>query len=173
MGRDKALLPWKSASLVEEVIVKVQAAAGNVGLVGEPSRYQHLQFDCLPDRQPGLGPLAGIESALSSRRGELNLIVACDMPGLRLAWLHLLLESAVRSGALCTSLVDSNGAMQPLCAVYRSDCLPMVQNALEERRLKLMDFVTSLDARTVFVPSPIWNVNTPEEWTAWQNAETH
>ena len=170
MGRDKALLPWNSASLVEDVAATVKAAAGSVTLIGDLSRYRHLGYDCLSDRRPGLGPLAGIDAALSSYRGELNLIAACDMPGLPLTWLKLLLEIAAQSDALCTHLVDSNGVMHPLCAVYRSDCLPMVQNALEEKRLRLTDLLTSLNARSVVVPSPVWNVNTPEEWSAWQNA---
>ncbi len=170
MGRDKALLPWNSASLVEDVTAKVQAAAGSVNLIGDPSRYQHLGYGCLPDRRPGLGPLAGIETALASNRGELNLIAACDMPGLQLKWLRLLLENAAQTDALCTLLVDSNGAMHPLCAVYRSTCLPAVQTALEKRRLKLMDLVTSLNAQRVAISSPVPNVNTPEEWSAWQRA---
>ena len=170
MGRDKALLPWNSAPLVEDVIAKVQAAAGSIKLIGDPSRYRHLGYDCVPDRRWSLGPLAGIEAALSSHRGELNLIAACDMPGLQLAWLRLLLERAAQSDALCTLLLDSNGAMHPLCAVYRSDCLPVVQNALDQRQLKLMDLVAGLNAQTVTVPTPVWNVNTPEEWSAWQQA---
>ena len=170
MGRDKALLPWNSASLVEDAAAKVQTAAGSVNLIGDPSRYRHLGYDCLPDRRPGLGPLAGIEAALLSGRGELNLIAACDMPGLQLAWLRLLLESAAQSDALCTLLLDSNGTMHPLCAVYRTGCLPVVQHALDEGRLKLMNLSASLNAHTIAVPTPVWNVNTPEEWSAWQEA---
>lgn len=168
MGRDKALLPWRSASLVEDVAVKVKTAAGSVHLLGDPARYVHLGFDCLPDRRPGLGPVAGLETALLSDLGELNLITACDIPGLQSTWLQALLSTAARSGARCTLLLDANGEKQPLCAVYRANCLPDVQSALEEGRLRLMDLVSRLNAQTVSIPSPLPNVNTPEEWSAWQ-----
>src|SRR4051794_11037884 len=87
MGCDKALLPLKSGLLIQEVTAKVTAAAGTVALVGEPERYRDLGLDCLPDLRSGMGPLAGIEAALESGRGELNLIVACDMPSLDTDWL--------------------------------------------------------------------------------------
>lgn len=170
MGRDKALLPWNSASLVEDIAAKVNSAAGNVALLGEPARYRHLGYHCLSDQRHGSGPLAGIEAALLSNRGELNLITACDMPGLQTAWLRLLLTAAAESGARCTLLLDSNGGKHPLCAVYRSDCLRHVQQALQEGRLKLMELVTQLDALCIPVPHPVPNVNTPEEWSAWQQA---
>lgn len=172
MGRDKALLPWNSAPLVKGIAASVQAAAGSVNLIGDPARYGHLGYDCLPDSRPGFGPLAGIETALASRRGELNLITACDMPGLERTWLRSLLESAAQSDALCTLLVDSSGIPQPLCAVYRSACLPRVQAALQRRQLKLRDFVDSLPSHTLTIPAPVFNVNTPEEWAAWQRAGT-
>lgn len=170
MGRDKALLPWHTASLVEDVAAKVEAAAGTVHLLGDPERYGHFGHGCLADRRPGLGPLAGIETALLSQFGELNLITACDIPGLQFTWLQQLMSAAAASGARCTLLLDSNGEKQPLCAVYHANCLPDVQRALEERRLRLMDLVHCLNAQTASIPSPLPNVNTPEEWSAWQRA---
>lgn len=171
MGQDKALLQRRSGLLVEEVAEQVRAAAGSVALIGDPQRYQHLGYECLPDRHPGLGPLAGIEAALLSGRGDRNLVVACDMPGLQSAWLQRLLAESAGTNSHCTALVDSDGVIQPLCAVYRSDCLPAIQNAIRERRLRLLDVVDELSARAVAISQPVANVNTPEEWAAWQEAE--
>lgn len=170
MGSDKALLPWHSASLVEDIAGKVESAAGTVHLLGDPQRYGHFGYGCLPDRRLGLGPLAGIEAALLSQLGELNLITACDIPGLQIPWLQSLLRSAAQPGTRCTVLLDSNGEKQPLCAVYHANCLPDVQCALEEGRLKMRELMARLNARTVSIPSPLPNVNTPEEWSVWQKA---
>jgi molybdenum cofactor guanylyltransferase len=70
MGRDKALLPLKSGLLIHELAGKVADASGTAALIGEPARYRHLEIDCLADLRPGMGPLAGIETALESGRGE-------------------------------------------------------------------------------------------------------
>jgi molybdenum cofactor guanylyltransferase len=171
MGQDKALLQRSSGLLVEEVAEQVRAAAGSVALIGDPQRYRHLSYECLPDRHPGLGPLAGIEAALLSRRGDRNLVVACDMPGLQSAWLRRLLAESSETDSLCTVLVDGDGVIHPLCAVYRSDCFPAIQSAIRERRLKLQDVVDELAPRMVAISQPVSNVNTPEEWAAWQEAE--
>jgi molybdopterin-guanine dinucleotide biosynthesis protein A len=82
----------------------------------------------------------------------------------------LLAESA-ETDSTCTVLVDGDGVIQPLCAVYRSDCLPAIQSAIRERRLKLQDVVDELAPRMVAISQPVSNVNTPEEWAAWQEAE--
>lgn len=170
MGRDKALLPWRSRSFLEHVAIQVKAAAGNVALIGDPQSYVGFGYPCFPDRRMGMGPLAGIEVALESGRGELNLIVACDMPGLQAAWLIQLLEEAQKTGAQCVAARDANGRIHPLCASYRSSCLPAVQRALDDGHLKLLDLLEKLKAVTLDIGATIWNINTPEEWSAWQGA---
>lgn len=168
MGRDKARLLLDSHLLVEDVAAKVAKVAGNVALVGQPTRYSDLSFEVIPDRRPGLGPLAGIEAALATARAELNLIVACDMPGLAREWLDCLLEGAEQSSGLCFAAEDLSGLLHPLCAVYRSACLPIVEDALGARRLKLLDLLNTLHASAVKMPTVLHNVNTPEDWRRWQ-----
>lgn len=169
MGSDKALLPWNSRLLVQEVAANVAAAAENVALIGESARYQHLGIDSFPDARPGLGPLAGIETALLTRRGEFNLILACDMPGVKSTWLRRLLKNARETDALCLASRDGNGRVHPLCAVYRSECLPTVQSALEAGRLRLLDLLRNLGAVTLETSEAISNINTPDEWAAFGN----
>jgi molybdopterin-guanine dinucleotide biosynthesis protein A len=168
MGRDKALLEWNSHAVVEDVAARVQNVAGNVALVGRPERYAALGFECLSDLRPGLGPLAGIEAALESGRAELNLIVACDMPGIETEWLRKLLRQAEQSGAFCSVLRDGGGIVHPLCGVYRTECLPEVRRALDEGCLKVHDLVHDLRGEFLDVKGPAPNVNTPEDWLAFE-----
>jgi molybdenum cofactor guanylyltransferase len=170
MGRDKALLPLKSGLLIEHVAAKVAAAAGTVALIGEPQRYGGFGVDCLPDLRSGMGPLAGIEAALESGRGALNLIVACDMPSLETVWLRQLLRAARESDALCVASCEQSGVVHPLCAVYRSSCLPLIRSALDAGRLKLFNLLRELRATTLEISTSVWNINTPQEWAAWEQA---
>lgn len=171
MGQDKALLSSGSHPLVTHVAQMVAEAAGKVALVGHPDRYRQLGFECLGDRQPNLGPLAGIEAALDSSRGDLNLIVACDMPGLNVSLLRNLLSRSAETQHLCVAARDAAGIVHPLCAVYRAACLPLVQRALEARRLKLLNIIEELSATYLDVDDVLWNVNTPEEWDAWRKQQ--
>jgi molybdopterin-guanine dinucleotide biosynthesis protein A len=172
MGRDKALLPLDSGPLVERIASRVTEAAGKVALVGKPEQYQHLGFDCLPDLRNGLGPLAGIEAALASERGELNLIVACDMPNVKTGWLRDLVNKAEDDDALCIATRDVTGMVHPLCAVYRNTCFPIVRNALERGQLRLLNLLDELSATYLQAPGSVLNLNTPDEWSAWQAAES-
>ena len=168
MGQDKARLKVGAYCLVELVANVVREAAGNVALVGNPAVFADLPLDCLADLQPGLGPLAGLEAVLASGRGELNLVVGCDMPGLSGVDLRCLLESAQKNRALCTVAVDMSGRRHPLCAVYRSEALPTVRSALAAGRLRLLDMVEELKAVDVRIDAVLSNLNTPEQWAAWQ-----
>ena len=166
MGTDKALLPWKSGVLVEDMAAKLVAVTETVALVGDPARYCHLGYPCIPDLRRGLGPLSGIETALASGRGELNLVLACDMPGIEIAHLEKLVAIATESDENCVVTADADGAIQPLCAIYRRACLGAVREALDEGRLQLMSLITNLRAKLVPVADTIRNINTAEEWNA-------
>jgi molybdopterin-guanine dinucleotide biosynthesis protein A len=124
----------------------------------------------LPDVQPGLGPLAGLETLLALNRAELNLVIGCDMPDLKTSDLARLLTAAAENNSLCTLARDANGRPHPLCAIYRSEALPFVRNALAVRRLRLLQLVEELKAEEVAIPSVLHNLNTPEEWAAWKKA---
>ncbi len=168
MGRDKALLQVDAHALVEDVAARVLEVAGNVALVGRPERYRGLEFECLPDLRPALGPLAGIETALAAQRGDLNLIVACDMPALHREWMRQLLRHAEESDAACVAISDGRHIAHPLCAVYRIDCLPVVQRALDQGRLRAQDLLEELGAGFIEIEADLQNVNTPQDWAAWQ-----
>jgi molybdenum cofactor guanylyltransferase len=122
--------------------------------------------------RPGQGPLAGLEAALASGHGELNLIVGCDTPDIPSADLSRLLAVAGQTGALCTVAKDACGRTHPLCAVYRSSALPFVRAALDAGRLRLLDLVEELKAVEVRIDSVLSNLNTPEQWAAWQAAQS-
>jgi molybdenum cofactor guanylyltransferase len=171
MGKDKARLKVGSHLLLEVVAQQVAKAAGNVTLIGNAEAFADLPFACLSDTRPGLGPIAGLETALASARGALNLVTSCDMPDLNATDLARLLAAASQTQALCTLARDADGRCHPLCAVYRHDALPFVRDALDAGRLRLFDLVEELKAEEVRIDSVLHNLNTPEEWAAWQAAQ--
>jgi molybdopterin-guanine dinucleotide biosynthesis protein A len=166
MGRDKALLPAGNSVMVEAVAGILSTVTDEVLLVGRPERYSGLAFKCLPDLRPGLGPLSGLETVLASRRADLNVVVACDLAGLRANWITGLLQ-AMKPESMCAAIVDGNGKLQPLCAVYRTECLDRVTKAIDERRLRAIDLLAELKAVKVSIDDVILNLNTPEEFERW------
>ena len=84
------------------------------------------------DEEPGLGPLAGIATALSSSNGVPVIVLAWDMPFVSG---DLLLElrrlGASRPGR--SAVVPRHGAtVEPLCAWYAPSALPVCRALLAD-----------------------------------------
>lgn len=173
MGRDKALLPFGDGTLAESVAKVAEASTGQVFLIGDPARYGQLGFPVYPDLTPGLGPLSGLQTALSLGKADWNLVVACDMPRIFPAFLDHLFHEAVHAwpDRDCIVPLTRDGRIQPLCAVYHSSCLSRINEAIQANRLRVLDLIAEMrplevrwpDARTLL------SANTPEDWAALQS----
>ncbi len=170
MGRDKALLPWSGATLAQAVAEAVRAAAGNVALVGSPSRHEHLGYGIVPDLYPGEGPLGGILTALRHSTADWNLIVACDMPGLRADFLRQLLDAAGCCAGDALVPAGPSGLPEPLCAAYHRRSRQSLCTAFARGVRKLAAALEEVRAVAWPVPevSYFQNVNTPEDWAPYE-----
>jgi molybdopterin-guanine dinucleotide biosynthesis protein A len=169
MGRDKAFLPGQFRYVLDDVAESIQAVTGNVTLIGNPDRFREFHYRCIPDLRAGLGPLSGLEAALASTVSDLNLVLACDMPAVDVDHLRLLIGRAQSSLSKCVATEDVTGRIHPLCAVYRRECLPLIQWQLDEKRLSVMGLLDELGTEYVRAQSAIENLNTPEEWARWSS----
>ena len=173
MGREKALLPYRHATLVEHVAGAVRDAAGSVTLVGDPAKLGGLGLPVLPDTIPGCGPASGIATALKATHTDWNLIVACDMPAISSGILGELLRAAETTGANCVAAAAPDGEPEPLCALYHRRCLRVLARAILDKRLKMKELLNEIGVRTVAVPrAALANVNTADEWLQFQGATT-
>jgi molybdopterin-guanine dinucleotide biosynthesis protein A len=118
----------------------------------------------VPDRRPGLGPLAGVEAALLSARDRGRdgaFVLACDLPLVDEATVRAVV-AALGDGWAAAPSID--GGIEPLCAVYRVDCLPEVVQALERGRLAAHQLFAAVRGTRVTLPKELFlNVNTPED----------
>ncbi len=171
MGADKALIEVDGLFLVQRVAAEASKICGFTVLVGDPARYAALGLPVVPDRFSGMGPLAGMEAALSATTVEWNLIVACDMPSLDPALLESLFETAeAQPGADCVLPSYGDGRVEPLCAVYNRGCHAAIEEALNAGIRKVTDALAPLALRYVPVarPDSFANLNTPEELRQFQ-----
>jgi molybdopterin-guanine dinucleotide biosynthesis protein A len=170
MGRDKALLPYRGATLARTVADAVRAAAGQVAFVGSVRRHGLLGYGVVPDLWVGEGPLGGILAALQNSAADWNLIVACDMPELRTDFLRQLLDAADCCEGDALVPIGPSGRLEPLCAAYHRNSRQGLYQAFARGVRKI---AVALEAvRTVTWPIPevscFQNVNTPEEWASYE-----
>lgn len=169
MGADKALLQRGGHAMAALVAATVARACGHVCLVGSRERYGHLGIECLDEDFAGCGPLSGIEAALRSGRAEWNLIVAVDLFNLQSTWLEVLLHAAGTGNDQAVA-ASRNGRPEPLCAVYHRELHTSVRAALEAGQYRAMDWLSqvSLSKYEAEWVQELANVNTPAEWSAYQ-----
>src|SRR5215831_11267615 len=160
MGRDKALLDWHGRPLLTHMIDLLQAGADQVEVVGR---------DPLPDRQPGLGPLSGIATALKISSTDANLIVAVDIPLLTkdfLIYLRFRIQNSKHPLLVCK--IESQF---PLCLGIRRELLPEIERRLSSGELSVRGFIEESRAEIIpetelqehgFGISLFRNINTPE-----------
>ena len=168
MGRDKALLQSSGLTLLEQVALEVLAAAGSITVIAPPERYRDLGLNVISDLHPGQGPLGGIHTALSATSADWNLIVACDMPGIKAPFLKELLDQAEASGADCLIPRNADGREEPLCGVYSRDCLAAIARATGAGIRKVTAGLHELriaEWRTSAGPDCFINLNTPQDWS--------
>lgn len=170
MGRNKAFLRIAESSLLDRAASAVCAAAGNVGLLGDPEIYGHLGFPVIPDEIADAGPLAGVCSALRTG-ADWNLIVACDMPSLSIKLLHALFEEAEATNPDGVIPRSSSGRLEPLCAVYHRRCLAPIHQALERGVRRVTQALEGLLIRypAAFANPSFENLNTPQDWNRFVN----
>ncbi|MGB9903153.1 MAG: molybdenum cofactor guanylyltransferase [Desulfotomaculales bacterium] len=170
MGKNKALLKLDEKTFVERTVSLLKKAFPEVFLVGNNKEmYRFLGLPVVSDVYEGCGPLAGIHAALLAARAPYVFVVACDMP-----FLNPKLISALLTGVSGWDVVVpkiSASYVEPLCAVYGKDCLPVVEEHLQKGIYKVSAFyprvrVKYVDMGTLsaFVPEEdFFNVNTPED----------
>ncbi len=148
MGRDKGLLDFGGVPLILHTARLLESLVAEVNVVGSPSRYESLGLHVISDMdhaQPlngpdilGIGPLAGIATALAATHAPWNLIVACDLPNLSAKWLDWLLSCALRSRGEIVIPRTERG-IEPLAAVYRRECRAPIAAALARGVRKVSD----------------------------------
>ncbi len=133
----------------------------------------------IPDRYPGLGPLAGLEAALSAMRDDVVALLACDMPCVTARFLSQLLALSAEADVV---VPRTKSGYHPLCAVYRRTCLPAVQRRLAEGRLPMRGLfdevrvreVTGVELAATGAPERLLaNVNTPAAYDELEALLTH
>ena len=172
----KARLRVGARTLLEAAVDTLRRLTPDVVLAcGVEDRYGELGLERVRDRVADGGPLAGLEAALERADGWV-LALACDMPRADVRVFEALLERA-RERGLDACLLETEGGLEPLFAVYRRACLAAVRRAIDAGERKMTSFhgarglrIGALAVREL--PPDLThgdharNLNTPEELSA-------
>lgn len=168
MGRDKALLTRGGETQLSRAVRLLQRdlrrvfVSARADQAGEPERARYPQ---ILDRHAGLGPLAGILSAMDAEPQAAWLVVACDLPNLDSETVRYLLEQRSATQPFTAYRSSSDGLPEPLCAIYNPWARRLIDDFVAAgihcpRKIMLRSDTRLLEARN---PRALDNINTPEE----------
>jgi molybdopterin-guanine dinucleotide biosynthesis protein A len=146
-GSNKALTRWFNGYVIDAVTQAAMSACQEVIIItDEPEPYSYSGFPVFPDIMPGLGPLAGLQSALRYAKAERVLLLGCDMPLLNSELLDLMWE--IPTWAPVVIPVTPKG-LEPLHAIYHKSLLPIVDHRINSGNLGLKSLVKDIPCRIV------------------------
>jgi molybdopterin-guanine dinucleotide biosynthesis protein A len=151
MGRDKAWLNVAGKPLIAHAINKARAlGAVEVFISGRADTdYTHLHCPVLLDREPGCGPLGGVERGLDQCAAPLLLVLAVDLPKMTLAFLGKLWQHCDESTGAVPFL---KGEAEPLAAFYPKRCQTIVTELITSSRYAAREFVQNCECEGTIRP---------------------
>lgn len=165
-GEDKGLIMLGEKPLAVHVLHRLLPQVSEVIISANRhlDAYRALGHTVIADNAPDYcGPLAGIAAALPFCRHEWAMVVTCDMPFLPANLAEQLWEA--KSPVNDVVVVNDSIRLQPLVMLLRSDCLPSLRHAIDNRHLKVMKWIESQRHTQLLLPEPdaFMNINTPAD----------
>jgi len=129
-GADKASIELAGATLLEHALGALAEVPDVVVVGDEVATSRPVTFR--REDPPGGGPAAGLLAGLAGfpRTPRLVVVLAVDMPLVTTGTVRRLILAHGEDGAL---LVDDDGRLQYLCAIYRTEALLAAAPPLEEQ----------------------------------------
>lgn len=164
MGRDKASIVLDGVRADESLCRRMVGAGYPVTVAG-----REMVAGCrfVPDREEFRGPAVAL--AALSVEAPYVFVLACDVFGFDPSFIALA-RAAVEGHDAVAPIVD--GYRQPLCALYRSECLTVLRECVAEGDLRLQRWLARLIVRELapadiadagLNPLCVRGANSPEE----------
>lgn len=169
MQRDKAAIEYHGQSQLHWTFHLLSHVCAATFVSVRPDQREDPTRAGLPqivDRQPGIGPIAGISSALHAHPKAAWLVVACDLPFLNEATLRYLVEHR-DSRRLATAFKSGyDGLPEPLCAIWEPASREPVLAYVAAGKQCPRKFLINADTLLLELPDAraLDNVNTADEY---------
>jgi molybdopterin-guanine dinucleotide biosynthesis protein A len=169
MGKNKALIEINGKSLIKLVSEKLKQVFNQVIIIANDSRsYEHLGLEIFPDVYEQCGPLGGIHAAFDHSGSSSLFVSACDTPFISPDLIRYILSFP---SPKFVKIPIADGYEHPLCGIYHREIFPELVRRLEQRDLKLMDFLNNVLCERIpihsslpfYQPDSFFNINTEED----------
>jgi molybdopterin-guanine dinucleotide biosynthesis protein A len=172
MGEDKRYLVLGEQTLLERGLVVLRSIFQEVLVViAQDSAPLDVDARVVRDLVPDCGSLGGLYTGLVQATTPFIFVVACDMPFLDPA---VITQFTSRRAAADIVMAKLAARLHPMHALYGKRCLPVVEEMIRTRRLKIQEillqssllvrYVTEADLAAIDPTGRSFqNVNTPAD----------
>lgn len=172
-GTPKAFATYDGLPFYQRIVIELNALVNESVIVTKPELFH--EFETLENvkivsddnNYVGMGPLAGIITAMLAKEASHYVVIACDMPLVSRDILSKLISEAKNDFGLDAMIPIVNERTQPLCAVYHSRCKETIDKQISSGRRRVIDVLTELKVRYVQFENSeeqFINVNTREDY---------
>jgi len=169
MGFPKHELPMGETNILEWIHQRLGDLFVETIVAGRGISSSNQDIRIAEDGYSERAALVGIHAGLAASRTDLTFVVACDMPHVEPGLVSHLLCAAADADVVVPVI---RGYSEPLCAVYRTACLPPISRSIAGGILKIVHFYHEVRVREIpeqeireFDPMlrSFVNLNTPAE----------
>ncbi len=163
MGKDKGLIKYRGKPLVKYAIEVCEKFTDIIFISTNNKKYAAFGYPLVPDNFIEVGPIGGLEAALSNSQTEDNIICPCDMPNIHSEMFEKILQNT--NGKPAAVIGNKEGKIIPVFGYYRKSILPVIQHQIKTGNYKLLSLLNELNAETVVIDSESFfaNLNYPED----------
>lgn len=169
MGQDKALIRYHDVpqALWTYRLLEAVCDAVWLGCRAEQDLGEANDLPRIHDREPDRGPMEAIAAAFASDPQSAWLVVACDLPRLKVPVLTQLLDQR-DPNALATAFRSAyDNLPEPLCTLYEPQFRPNIEDAISRQRGCPRKLLIEFGERIRILDAPeneaLDNFNTPQD----------
>lgn len=172
-GEDKGLTPLNGQAMITYVIERLssQSSALTINCNRSQQAYAKFGYPLIKDTiSGGLGPLAGVLSALEQCDSDYVLSVPCDTPLLPSDLVDRMLQTIEKENAEACTVSDGE-RLHPVVLLVKRSVLNGLRDYLSDGGRKVHDWFYSIphcSADFSDQPEAFININTPQQLTTLQ-----
>jgi len=180
IGGDKAGIAFNGTTLLQQSIASLACLSDDLICVARSDQQLTAPGCSLAYDPPGaVGVLPAMLAGLESARYPWSLVVACDMPFIKVELIRYMLRQARNCDIVVPVLPVG---MEPLHALYHRRVLPLLRNAIANGTRRVISFYSNARVYRVqedeirrFDPQLLsfFNINTLEDLTQAERWLTH
>ena len=169
MGEDKRHLVVGEQTLLERGLAVLHSIFQEVLVViAQDSPPLGVDASVVRDLVPDCGSLGGLHSGLMQATTPWVFVVACDMPFLNQA---VIAQFTSRRATADIVMAKLDARLHPMHALYGKQCLPVLEQMIGARQLKIQEMVSQLSLRVRYVTEADL-VTIDPSWRSFYNVNT-